>query len=169
MFDSGIDVYPVGESHMLPVLKKAFKEAGLIKTTAELGKACYQHRYISNEPAGIQFAGKDKIRDSFCQTWSLWFLCNFLNKKKLIRKVCRQHPTNREIWLFEDFIIPLLEKHPTWANEIIRDHKEDIFASNSISSSTEFLKALRDYSKGCKTKTCGEQKGSSVCIMNRVK
>ena len=100
---------------MLPLIKQAFTQAKLLKNTAELGKSCYQHRYIAaDEPPGIQYAGDDKLRDAFCQTWSIWFLVNFLKKKKVIRKVCKLHPSNREVFLIKDFIVPILDSHPTW-------------------------------------------------------
>lgn len=175
VFDSGVGVYPEGETHMLPLIKEAFTQAKLLKNTAELGKACYQHRYIAkDEPPGIQFAGDDKLRDAFCQTWSIWFLVNFLKKKKVIRKVCKLHPSNREIFLIKDFIVPILESHPTWIKKILKDHSEDlssILFPETVTNPKEFLKALQDYSEGCRTKICqkGKSTVSTVCLMNRVK
>lgn len=173
VFDSGIDVYPEGETHMLPLLQKAFKEAALLKTTAELGKSCYQHRYIAkDEPAGFQYAGTKKFRDAFCQTWSLWYIVNFIKKKKMIRKVCQLHPSNREIFLINDFIVPLLAKNPEWSHDILEDHSEDLTAllfPDVASSHQQFMKALSEYSTGCLTRMCKNQKQTTVCLMNRLK
>lgn len=173
VFDSGIDVYPEGETHMLPLLQKAFKEAALLKTTAELGKSCYMHRYIAkDEPAGFQYAGTKKFRDAFCQTWSLWYIVNFIKKKKMIRKVCRLHPSNREIFLIKDFIVPLLAKNPEWSHDILEDHSEDLTSllfPDVASSHQQFMKALSDYSTGCLTRMCSNQKQTTVCLMNRLK
>lgn len=175
VFDSGVGVYPEGETHMLPLIKEAFTQAKLLKNTAELGKACYQHRYIAaDEPPGIQYAGDEKLRDAFCQTWSIWFLVNFLKKKKVIRKVCKLHPSNREIFLIKDFIAPILKSHPTWIKKIIKDHSDDlssILFPDTVSNPKDFLKVLQDYSEGCRTKICqkGNSTVSTVCLMNRVK
>lgn len=173
VFDSGIDVYPEGETHMLPLLQKAFKEAALLKTTAQLGKSCYRHRYIAkDEPAGFQYAGSKKFRDAFCQTWSLWYIVNFIKKKKMIRKVCQLHPSNREIFLIKDFIVPLLAKNPEWSHDILEDHSEDLTSllfPDVASSHQQFMKALSDYSTGCLTRMCKNQKQTTVCLMNRLK
>ena len=174
VFDSGIDVYPEGETHMLPLLTKAFKDTGLIKSHAELGKACVQHRYVaSSEPIGIQYSGGRKFKDAFCQIWSIWFLCNFIKQKRLIRKVCKTHPSNREVFLIKDFILPTLETHPDWAQRILEDHSDDLyslfFQGDVVSTTEEFLDALRTYSNACKTKICQGNKQSMVCLMNTLK
>lgn len=174
VFDSGIDVYPVGETHMLPVIQKAFIDSGLSKHTAELGKQCFQHRYISpEEPRGIQYAGDEKFKDAFCQTWTLWYISNFIKQKKVIRKVCREHPSNREIFLIKDFILPLLKKHPDWTKEILNDHKKDSYYfmfPNIVKTPNELMGALKQYSEGCMKSTCPLKKqNNTTCLLNRIK
>ena len=122
-FDPGVDVYPEGQTVIVPKIKEAFQHASLLKNNidpVELGKFCYKHRYFfPNEPIGIQYNSQSK--DAFCQTWTLYFLVKTIQDKKIVRKVCRLHPSEREIFLFRDFIIPTLTTNKSYCTSICND------------------------------------------------
>lgn len=153
-FDPGVDVYPEGQDEIVPALIKAFKKAKLMKETVELGKTCYKHRYIfKNEPVGIQY--NNQTKDAFCQTWTLFFLVHQIQQHKIVRKICKIHPANREIFLFQDFIIPILKEKSKYVQQICRN----IFYSTfEIFDEKVVLNDLISYSKLCKTKICNKKK-----------
>ena len=169
-FDPGVDVYPEGQKEIVPALTKAFRKAKLLKKTEELGKTCNKHRYLfRNEPIGIQYNSKTK--DAFCQSWTLYFLLQQIRQKNIVRKVCRIHPANREIFLFKEFIIPILEKNKKYIEDIC---KKILYNEFEIYDKDSILNDLILYSKTCKSKICNKKldkkkRKNITCEINSLK
>ena len=163
-FDPGVHLYPKGQEVLVPSVVKAFKLAKLIeknkygKPNDELGDDCPRYQYIlKQEPIGIQYNGNN--RDAFCQSWTLFFLVDQIKHfDESVENLCRIIPENRELHLYEHFIIPFLKKkgnYPKYLNEIIQDLKdEDV----KVKSPKQYLKLLEDYINVCYVTDSKQQK-----------
>lgn len=152
-FDPGVACYPEGQKILVPSIVNIFKKLKLIennqygKSHDELGDDCPQYQYIlKNEPIGIQYNGRTK--DAYCQSWTLFFLIDQIKQyDENIEELCRIHPENRELHLYEHFIIPLLKKNPSYLKEIIKELKEDFEYTKRPNT---YLKLLEEYICVCK-------------------
>lgn len=115
-FDPGASLYLGGERHIIPGIVKAFRQSSLIGmheknsvlTLGLCGKSYFKKFW------GVQFNGqhpKEVIlpADAFCQTWTLFFLCEFILNQlsfdfQYFRHWCHLKPRDRELFLFHDFI-----------------------------------------------------------------
>lgn len=151
-FDPGVEIYPEGQIFLLPAILKAFRKHKLLSSTSELGSTCNQYRFIfKDEPIGIQWNGKNM--DAFCQTHTLFFLREMIKKNNIVRKVCRLLPENREVYLFEEFIIPILKENPYYIFDIIDSYKSGEGITENLKLEKVF-ELIEDYAKKCKKKTC---------------
>ena len=155
-FDPGVHCYPKGQDVLVPSIVSVFKRLKLIKDNRfgkshdELGDDCPRYKYIlKEEPIGIQYNGEDK--DAFCQSWTLFFLIDQIKQyDENVEELCRIIPENRELHLYENFIIPFLKKNPTYLKEIIDDLKDEI---RFTKKPKEYLTLLDEYINVCKFQT----------------
>lgn len=178
-FDPGHEIYKEGNNILKPAVFKSFSKLlpKKHKVVQQLGKQCSKFRYIvKDEPSGIQWNGKN--RDAFCQTWTIYFLVDFLEKYtqptqkyKLIGELCQTLPNNREVKLFADFIIPVMIKYSkkNWLNEILNNYYEYEMEDSKRLTKTEFLVLLKNYSSICRLKVCKAGSTKNSCIVNTIK
>ena len=163
-FDPGVHCYPKGQEVLVPSIVNVFKRLKLIeknkygKSHDELGDDCPRYNYkLKNEPIGIQYNGKNK--DAFCQSWTLFFLIDQIKHyDENIEELCRIVPENRELHLYEHFIIPFLKKDSSYLKEIIEDLKDEI---SHPKKPKEYLKLLEEYIHVCKVQPKEEKKKES--------
>ena len=169
-FDPGVMLYPEGQDIIVKGIVDSFQKANLLMKTTELGSSCYKYRYhFKNEKIGIQYNIEDK--DAWCQSWSLYFLIEQIKNNDIIEKVCKTYPYNREIYLMENFIIPILKQNEKYIYEIVLD----LCISNEVTVDPEkVIEYLQNYTKYCKSKICSKeealQKGfNGDCSVNLIK
>ena len=169
-FDPGVMLYPEGQDIIVKGIVDSFQNANLLMKTTELGSSCYKYRYhFKNEKIGIQYNIEDK--DAWCQSWSLYFLIEQIKNNDIIEKVCKTYPYNREIYLMENFIIPILKQNEKYIYEIVLD----LCISNEVTVDPEkVIEYLQNYTKYCKSKICSKeealQKGfNGDCSVNLIK
>jgi hypothetical protein len=120
-FDSGVELYEHGRKTILPAVRKAFRNAGLILsqgiTTLQNMGHCHGYNFCGKE-WGVQYNGLHRHglpADSFCQTWTIFFLKRYLEKRdqtdfSYVWSWCRVHPGHRESVIIRDFLLPLLSE-----------------------------------------------------------
>jgi len=114
-FDSGYNLYHVGERQILPEVVGVFRDYGYLDSV-DVQDRCHQVYY--NKRWGVQYNGEDPKTvhlpaDAFCQTWSMYFLVSFLRQKDILflKKWCAIPPSKRERYLVRHFIRPVLRQH----------------------------------------------------------
>lgn len=121
-FDPGINLYTKGQDVLIPYIRKSFVNAGLIpdkKKSLERIGLCNEKYY--NKKWGIQYDGSDpKISslpaDSFCQSWTMFFLIEFLRNKctdRFFSSWCRIPPKYRESFILSHYFLPWLQHDPS--------------------------------------------------------
>lgn len=151
-FDPGINLYPEGQSVLVPSIVNCFIKASLIpkRNHTEIGKQCPRYIYkLKEEQIGIQYNGESK--DAFCQCWTLCFLVDEIHKfDKSIKNYCRIKPPNRTLYLFQQFIIPFLESDPSYMEKIIEEFR--VQKKGRILKPKTYLRLLKEKVKVCKIK-----------------
>jgi len=120
-FDSGIHVYPKGQESLLPLIRKSFIGLDLItsdKHSLERVGLCPQVHY--GKTWSIQYDGSDPATtklpaDSFCQSWTLFFLIEFLRHNltdDFLPLWCKVHPKHRENFILNNMFLPFLIYDP---------------------------------------------------------
>jgi hypothetical protein len=118
-FDPGIHLYHKGQDVLIPLLRKAFIKAGLIskkKDAMERIGLC-KNKYF-NQRYGIQYEGSDPSTtslpaDSFCQSWTLFFLIEFLRhgcSDEFVSTWCKIKPKFREAFVLLYYFLPWLQQ-----------------------------------------------------------
>lgn len=119
-FDPGIHMYEKGQDVAVPIVNSAFRKNGWvhnIKNTERVG-LCTKDYY--GKKWGIQYNGKDPSKtvlpaDSFCQSWTLYYIIEFLRHKcsdTFFPKWCTIPPDKRETFLLMNFFLPHIQNHP---------------------------------------------------------
>jgi flagellar motor protein MotB len=169
-FDAGVMLYPEGQDIIVKGIIDSFQKANLLMKTTELGSSCYKYRYhFKNEKIGIQYNIEDK--DAWCQSWSLYFLIEKIKNNDIIEKVCKTYPYNREIYLMENFIIPILKQNEKYIYEIVLD----LCISKEVTVDPEkVIEYLQNYTKYCQRKICSKQEAlqqgfNGDCNVNLIK
>ena len=151
-YDSGVEVYPQGQKILTPSVTDAFVNAELItkENSIEVGNTCRNNKKIM----GIQYDGK--YRDALCQSWSLYILNSIItNGHSSIYEICHQRPQNREYYLYDKFIIPILENDEKQITSILKSASMqryfdgDYLANLRQKSPREILDLLRELSVQC--------------------
>jgi len=125
-FDSGSNLYLVGERIIVPTIYSIFQDLKWIP----LSKSSKHHigtcpkSYFSKK-FGIQFSGENPLyqklpADAFCQTWSLYFLTEWIRRHSdtkrqqgtFVRLWCQIIPCEREWYILSTFFLPLLTLQP---------------------------------------------------------
>jgi len=119
-FDPGIHLYHKGQDVLVPLIQKSFLEAGLLsdkkQPIVERVGLCQKDYY--NSKFGIQYDGTDPKHndlpaDSFCQSWTLFFLIEFLRHKcsdRFVTAWCKIHPDYRETFILLYYFLPWLQQ-----------------------------------------------------------
>lgn len=116
-FDPGIHLYEKGQDMVVPIVKDAFAKNGWIKAIERLGLCSKDYH---GKKWGIQYDGSDPSTtklpaDSFCQSWTLYYLVEFLRNKcmdKFFQYWCSIPPKKRETFILMNFFLPHLQNHP---------------------------------------------------------
>lgn len=109
-FDSGIELYTHGVQTLIPIVQKAFRDAGFTRhTKSNIMGRCYEYKLQGKAP-GIQYNGKKNTfpADAFCQSWSIFFLTKLIQdgNYSFIRYWCRVRPIFRERYIIKHFLLP---------------------------------------------------------------
>lgn len=112
-FDPGIRLYEKGQEVVVPVVWDAFttnKWADKIERVGLCAKAFKGKRW------GIQYDGgsSNLPADSFCQSWTLFYLVEFLRNKcsdKFFSHWCTIPPNKREAFMLMNFFLPHIQNH----------------------------------------------------------
>lgn len=118
-FDPGVHLYTKGQDVLVPLIRQAFIDNALIGKKAndfERVGLCETKHY--DRRWGIQYDGSDpKVNDlpadSFCQSWTLFFLIAFMRHKcsdHFFRNWCSIHPEHRENFIILSFFLPHLQQ-----------------------------------------------------------
>lgn len=119
-FDPGIHLYEKGQDVAVPIVSDAFLKNGWIKNTNNhIERVGLCSRDYHGKKWGIQYDGSDPKKtklpaDSFCQSWTLYYLVEFLRNKctdKFFSKWCMVPPDKRETFMMMKFFLPYLETH----------------------------------------------------------
>jgi len=115
-FDPGVELYLHGQNTILPLIRKAFYKNKLIQgirivPQQNIGR-CTQYSFCGKK-WGVQYNGNHNTSlpaDSFCQTWTIFFLVTFIKQKNFdfVAKWCDTHPNQREFIVIKEFMIPYL-------------------------------------------------------------
>lgn len=116
-FDPGIHLYEKGQDVAVPIMRKAFVKNGWIKDVERLGLCSKDYH---GKKWGIQYDGSDPLKtklpaDSFCQSWTLFYLVEFLRNKcsdKFFSHWCSIPPKKRETFMMMNFFLPNIQNHP---------------------------------------------------------
>jgi len=116
-FDPGIELYVKGRDTVLPLIRKAFYELNLIEKMDIIDDenmgVCNNFKF-KGKNVGIQYNNNSKMilkADSFCQTWTIYFLIRLMIGEKdysFINNWCEINPMERERYLMAFFILPQL-------------------------------------------------------------
>lgn len=117
-FDPGVELYHHGQKTILPLLRRAFFRNKLIQGTRivpqeNLGR-CTQYTFCGKK-WGVQYNGNhfsNLPADSFCQTWTIFFLITFLRTKnfEFVAEWCDKNPNQREFIIIKKFMLPFLTR-----------------------------------------------------------
>lgn len=115
-FDPGVELYLHGQNTILPLIRKAFYKNKLIQgikivPQQNIGR-CTQYSFCGKK-WGVQYNGNHNTNlpaDSFCQTWTIFFLVKFIKQKNFdfVKEWCDTHPNQREFIVIKEFMIPYL-------------------------------------------------------------
>ena len=133
-FDPGIHLYHKGQDVLVPLIEKSFTEAGLLSATKKPGVEriglCSKEYF--NKKFGIQYDGSNPLHtnlpaDSFCQSWTLFFLIEFLRHKcsdRFVSSWCKINPDYRETFILMYYFLPWLQQDKFIYNEWLQFYPE---------------------------------------------
>jgi hypothetical protein len=135
-FDSGSNLYTIGEKTVIPEVQRIFEKLELIPSSKHKNHKHHigicSKRYFMKK-FGIQFSGENPIfhslpADAFCQSWSIFFLIEWVrhhhktrhhyptigkpSNGHFVRQWCKIIPSEREWFIISTFFIPLLSYNP---------------------------------------------------------
>ena len=118
-FDPGIHLYEKGQDVAVPIVWNAFSKNGLAVKMERLGLCSTNYR---GKRWGIQYDGANSKlpADSFCQSWTLYYLVEFLRNKcsdKFFSMWCSIPPEKRETYILMNFFMPHLQNDPFLSEE----------------------------------------------------
>lgn len=113
-FDPGIHMYEKGQDVAVPIVHKAFIDNGWVKNIERVG-LCPKNYY--GRKWGIQYNGDNPMTsklpaDSFCQSWTLYYLIEFIRNKcsdKFFTLWCSIEPDARETFILMNFFLPHIQ------------------------------------------------------------
>lgn len=115
-FDPGIHLYEKGQDVALPIVMNSFVQNGWIKKDNVERVGLCSRKYHGKQ-WGIQYDGSDPKMtklpaDSFCQSWTLYYLVEFLRNHcsdKFFSNWCSIPPEKRETFMLMNFFLPHLQ------------------------------------------------------------
>lgn len=117
-FDPGIHLYEKGQDVAVPIVRDAFFKNGWLKnSTNNIERVGLCSNVFHGKKWGIQYDGSDPKKtklpaDSFCQSWTLYYLVEFLRNKcsdKFFCHWCSIPPKKRETFMLMNFFLPLIQ------------------------------------------------------------
>lgn len=119
-FDPGIHLYTKGQDVLVPLIRDAFFRAGLIPSRKAIERVGLCRGKYFDRQFGIQYEGSDPSTndlpaDSFCQSWTLFFLIEFLRHKcsdRFVATWCKVYPDYREAFVLLYYFMPWLQQDP---------------------------------------------------------
>lgn len=145
-FDPGAELYLHGMRTIIPIVRNAFRKLQLISHKSPILGPCTDY-LLQGKKAGVQYNGRVDTHlpaDAFCQTWTLFFVCNLLSlhSTAFVRRWCRIPPKRREAFLIVSFIIPTLQQNPTVSTKyfsMVQDKRQTIMEElSSYTTNTLF-------------------------------
>lgn len=137
-FDPGVELYLHGMRTIIPLVRTAFRQRKLISRRVPILGPCKDY-LLQGKQAGVQYNGRKGYlpADAFCQTWTLFFLCQILSLRDslFVSRWCKIPPKRRESFLIASFIIPTLEQNPTVSNQyfsMLPEKREHIMEELSV-------------------------------------
>lgn len=118
-FDPGINLYHKGQDVLIPLLRSSFVANGLLSKEKEaLERVGLCARPYYGKTFGIQYEGSDPSKtslpaDSFCQSWTLFFLIEFLRHNcsdRFVASWCKIPPKYREGFIITYYFLPWLQQ-----------------------------------------------------------
>lgn len=124
-FDPGIHLYEKGQDVAVPIVNNAFIKNGFIKNNSNIERIGLCSRDYHGKKWGIQYNGSDPTitklpADSFCQSWTLYYLVEFLRNQctdKFFSSWCSIPPKKRETYILMNFFLPHIQNHSKLYNE----------------------------------------------------
>jgi len=118
-FDPGIHLYEKGQDVAVPIVNNAFFQNGWIRNNKNIERIGLCSNNYHGQKWGIQYDGSDpKITklpaDSFCQSWTLYYLVEFLRNNcsdKFFSSWCDIPPEKRETFMMMNFFMPHIQNH----------------------------------------------------------
>lgn len=120
-FDPGIHLYTKGQDILVPLVRNAFIKNKLInnksKSFERIGLC--KNKYHDKQ-WGIQYDGSDPRltdlpADSFCQSWTIFFLIEFMKNNcsdSFFSEWCSIAPKYREMFIIMNYFLPHLQQDP---------------------------------------------------------
>lgn len=159
-FDPGVELYLHGQKTIVPQIRRAFHQNGLISNTQihpqqDLGR-CTDNSFCGKK-WGIQYNGNHKTHlpaDSFCQTWTIYFSIRLLLQEdsrdlSFVEDWCRISPKERESSIITYFILPQLLLFKNMRNEYLYQIQNMLESSMTM---TEVMRNLYQYIEKCAPK-----------------
>lgn len=119
-FDPGIHLYEKGQDVAVPIVTDAFLKNGWIQSSDRIERVGLCSKNYHGKKWGIQYDGSDPLKtklpaDSFCQSWTLYYLVEFLRNRctdKFFSSWCSIPPEKRETFMMMNFFLPHIQNHP---------------------------------------------------------
>jgi hypothetical protein len=116
IFDSGYNLYPVGKTILIPLVKRMFlslssKILFFEKTSCQSSKYGVQLKKDTKRHIKLN---NDSHRDAFCQSWSLFFLMCYVRYQgdlNYFEKWCQLKSNQRLEYLIQNFVIPVINSN----------------------------------------------------------
>lgn len=116
-FDPGIHLYERGQDVAVPIVVDAFLKNGWITKPSYVERVGLCSNLYHGKKWGIQYNGNDPKTtklpaDSFCQSWTIYYLIEFLRNKcsdRFFSNWCSIPPKKRETFMMMNFFLPLLQ------------------------------------------------------------
>ena len=123
-FDPGISMYEHGQTTIVPSVSQLLKQENFLQSHEEIGE-CHQFKW-GKKKTGVQFNNHPYQacpRDAFCQTWTVFFIFQTSKCKtfRFVKKWCEILPENREAYLVQHFIVPILKYFPKYYESVQKD------------------------------------------------
>jgi hypothetical protein len=122
IFDSGYNLYPVGKTILIPLVKSMFQSLSSKILFFEKTN-CHSSKYgvqLKKNSASKSKVANDSHRDAFCQSWSLFFLICYVRYRGDLHyfdKWCQLKTNQRLVYLIQNFIIPTISCNKYLANK----------------------------------------------------
>ena len=160
-FDPGVQLYHHGQETIVPHVRKAFHDLGMIgseklKTQQNIG-TCHDYSFCGKK-WGVQYNGRHDQHlpaDSFCQSWTIYFLIRTIldSDFAFVENWCRVSPPKREFIIISFFMLPNLLKFEN-LQKMFLSHLQDVSSIHKVFSILYNYLETCQFSKSEKKKRC---------------